>query len=301
MPLPIIPALPNYLFYDPVGTPIAMELISPLAIPSLPYVGFIGQEWQFSQGQFPPPGVMWPVYTPPGAWGLQADGVTSVDPAGVRITSIDVVTATENQDGSGTSYDLTAETFLQGPQGDITDPLPTLGVQYLGPVAFGIHNTHDRTLYVQSVRMTGYRLYKLDVANQTTPTSTGTGGNALDAANPGFVVVVERSVHFWGDLTSVFLGDRVNLEIESEGQRAGFHARGHIITIEEMDYRSELQGGVKVELIDWTYTLEKIPGTLLPGTGTSTPAQDALGTGAEIPLFAVISTSIPTIGVANLE
>lgn len=318
MPEVWYPPVETFPMYDPSifvtpsepDAPVQFELVP--QNPTRPYVvselNGQPQGWNATGIYGMPSGVTWPVYTPPGALGsTQADGITIVAFAGAMIIHIDSVTATENPDGTGQSFDLTDNTKLYGPQGQLlgnTD-IPFGGVHSdsTGIVYTIMMDIADpTTLYVQSVRMTGYRQYQLISSSRPPPTPppSVTGGNTLDAANPGFTADLHRDTVFDSDLVEVFLGDRVNLTVESEGSRLGFHNRGHIITIVEMDLRSELRDGIKVELIDWAYTLEKIPGTLLPGAGTSTPDQDDLGTGAEIPLFAVISNDIPTIGVAAL-
>lgn len=308
------PPAPTYPFYDPNvpdgGTPVQFEMV-PTDTSGNKVVGLInppssnGGTGLYDQ----PAGVTFPVYTPPGPWGTTADGLSIIAFAGASIISIDSVIATENRDGTGQSFQFKDSTFLftggPGLSDGLVHVIPFGGVHFSNAgVTFTILDIppDPPALYLQSVLMTGYRQYEVLGANHIPPNPppSVTGGNTLDAANPGFTAELHRDLNYWDDLVEVFLGQRVNLTVESEGSRLGFHGRGHIITIVEMDMKSELSGGVKIETIDWTYTVEKIPGTLLPGAGTSTPAQDALGTGAEIPLFAIISTDVPTIGVSNL-
>lgn len=309
------PPPPVYPFYDPNfpdgGTPVQFELVprdqdDKVVAFSVSELNGTAQGWNATGVFAAPPGVDFPVYTPPGPWGTRPDGLSFVAFVGASITHIDSVTATENSDGTGATYDLTAgaRLFVGGTTpGDGTlgnDDIPTVGIHYsaAGVLYTIFYDIPDPPVaYVQSVRMTGYRQYEIQSLSKPPPTPppSVTGGNTLEADNPGFNATVERSVDFWDDLVQVFLGDRVNLTVESEGSKLGFHDRGHIINRVEMDLHAEVVSGVKTEQIDWAYTLEKIPGTLLPGAGTSSPEQDTIGTGAEIPLF--LSLDTPGTGI----
>jgi hypothetical protein len=315
MPQVYYPPDPTFPPYDPDAfilpsgqdAPVQFELVRPGTPFAVSTSSGLSQGWNATGIYGAPPGVTFPVYTPPGPLGSTLeDGITIVAFAGAMITHIDSVTATENQDGTGASFDLTDNTTIQhGANFYHEGEIPSGGVHFdaAGVLYSILMDLPDPpTVYVQSVRMTGYRQYQLLTSSSPPPEQppSVTGGNTLDAANPGFTAELHRDVNYWDDQVEVFLGQRVNLTVESEGSRLGFNNRGHIITIVEMDMRAELSGGVKIELIDWTYTLEKIPGTLLPGAGTSNAVQDALGTGAEINLFAIISNDVPTIGVSGL-
>lgn len=299
------PTPPQVEYYDPIGTPVQFELVVfGATVFSVSEINGGPSYWQVSLGPSSPVGITFPTYVPPGLLGGNtADGLYTLQPVGAAIISIDSVDATENTDGTGAHFDLTANTDLVTNTGPILPvDYPTAGVVFLGAVAFQIlYDIPDPPVaFVQSVRMTGYRLYKLVPLTPNTNPPVDPGGNSLDALNPGFHAEVERSVDFWDDLVEVFLFDRVNLTVESEGARLGFHNRGHIINRVELEVKASLDNGVKIETIDWTYTLEKIPGTLLPGAGTSTPAQDAAGTGAEVPSAVGLDTAGTGIELGGL-
>lgn len=104
----------------------------------------------------------------------------------------------------------------------------------------------------------------------------------LDAANPGYIVEwTQRNQDRLPDLVSHDLGERGNLSVPM----AGFTGRGHIITGMELHFVAETDP--VAERISVVTTLEKIPGTLLPGAGTSNDAQDDAGNGGELSLFLI--------------
>lgn len=302
-----------FRYYDPIGSPVQFEMVAPGVSFLINTTSGPTSIWHVSLGAGTVAGFTYPSYTPPGVIGPQPDGLSTVSIIGAAITHIDSVTATSNTDGTGDTFNLVdnlpdANTVLIDSLGqlltnaDVATLYPSNGLGFIGPVNFGLFwgNPDPPAIYVQSVRMTGYRLYTVYNGNPPID-NTGGGSSGLDALNPGFQAQVERSVNFYDDLVEVFLGQRVNLTVESEGSRLGFHSRGHIINRVELEFKSNLVSGVKEETIDWVYTLEKIPGTLLPGAGTSTAAQDALGTGAELPMFVglgVTGTGIELGGLA---
>src|SRR5262249_44855056 len=155
--------------------------------------------------------------------------------------------------GSGASYDLTVNvSFPPGFGYPTAGGIGMTALEFVGPIAFEGLNDQSVTLYLQSVRMTGWRLYKIEdnVAGPPPPTTGGPGGNALDAATPSYREV-DGALDFWDALTTVALGQRVNLTAESEWVRLGAHARGYLINRLEMDLHAELQQGVKVEILNF--------------------------------------------------
>lgn len=115
----------------------------------------------------------------------------------------------------------------------------------------------------------------------------------LEHANPGFTCDITRA-NRTADVVKFFIGQKVLLTVESERSKIGFHSRGHVIT--QTRFRWKATGGSrprKESSVD--LRLEKIPGTLLPGAGSSSAAQSAAGTGAEV--SSTLRIGVPGTGI----
>jgi hypothetical protein len=212
--------------------------------------------------------------TPPAALGGQvAIEATSLDSAVWRTS-----------EGTDVSSEVTATltqrwTLLYG---------PASGVYYV-PLQLEMTNASGRPVYLDTAAgqlryMTRDAIYKTtEVPTTTGPTGGGGGSgtnarNLLEKANPGFICRITY-VERYDLLGTVELGHRINLTIPE----LGIVNRGHVVTAIKHHFEGQvLEDAVPSFILTSTFTLEKIPGTLLPGAGTSSDEQDDAGTGAEI-------------------
>lgn len=219
-------------------------------------------------------------------------------PSSVTVTAC---VATDNSDGSGTSYDLAASASpalatlfgVYGTIGSSANPdLATL----VGTVA----NPTDHPLYLQAMTGTLIRFASIShsASAGTTPVNTPpttppppstlppavVQQKLLDAANPGFNCEIEREEQY-ADLVDLFLGQKVSLTVNGVLGRLGIVARAHVITRLRYQWRVVDAGGVPSVSLVTTATLSKVKGTLLGGAGTSDAAQDAASTGGALTLY----------------
>lgn len=300
--------------YDPEGSPILWTYVNadpsyhPIA-PGPDLVGFGGNAKPASGSWAEYPDILAEAAgPPPQTVGLLSNIFSAVvfyyDPEEFTIDG-GVVHATENADGSGASYDLPAESSITSP---LTDNLTTWGQQGSGDVGYlsiSISNPTDRTLYVQSASGTALRWVLIpifDPVNTPVPITTlppgVTGNTLLEKANPGFVGDITRHERR-ADLVEVFLGQKVLVTADSVGMYLGFVNRSHIITKVRFHWKAGMVGGAPSKTIDSTFTVEKVPGTLLPGTGTSTPEQDAAGTGGDVSMVLYFDDPTSGFGMGN--
>lgn len=249
--------------YD--SSPVAFELPVGGAIPA-------GTDYWLVEGvpRAPAGGAAWPDNPDLGPW---AGNV------GVRGYAL----ATVDTPGGGLTINMTLSTAL----GVI---VPTF--------KFAVVNGTDRDLTLAAVTGTlrRYISYAAPTSTVTAPTAISpTTTLALPASTPAGVV--ERKLldkanaatheltreEQYGDLGTVRLGHRVNLTADGPRIKLGMVGRGHIITARAWDWEGvDDPTGMR---LTYHYTLEHIPGTVLPGHGTSSPTQDAAGTGAELSLY----------------
>lgn len=219
-------------------------------------------------------------------------------PSAVTVTTC---RATDNADGTGASYDLAGSASpsradLFGVYGSVSWSANTQVATLYGVVA----NPTDHTLYLQAMTGTILRFAAIPHRESVGPPPTNLPPTTpppptnlpptvvqrklLDAANPGLTCEIERDEHY-EDMVELFLGQKVALSIDGVLGRLGIVARSYVVT--RLRFRWQVTGATPpvVKLVTQA-TLEKIPGTLLPGAGTSTTTQDDAGTGAEISLFA---------------
>lgn len=114
------------------------------------------------------------------------------------------------------------------------------------------------------------------------PTAVLTPRQYLEKLNPGFTGRIVRNMRY-EDLGTILPGQRVNLTANNFRARLGMVARGHIINRVQIDWITDASAQTAPsETIKTTVEFEKIPGTLLPGSGTSTAAQDDTADGGVI-------------------
>lgn len=303
--------------YD--DTPIAWSYVNadPSFHPIPPDPGPVGSFVPFMLGgNARPSSGSWPVHLdilqeaagpPPTTVGLITNLFDAVvfyyDPAELTIDG-GTVHATENSDGTGAGYDLPAQSGVTSP---LTDSLTIWGQQGgpdVGYLSLTVSNPTDRTLYIQSATGTIMRWVLIPIidtvvtGNPTNVLPPGVTGNTLlEKANPGFVGDLTRH-EIYDDLVNVFLGQKVRITAESVGMYLGFVGRGHMITMTHFHW-SALGGDSPRKTFDSTFRVEKIPNTLLPGTGTSTPEQDAAGTGAEVSMTLHFDDPTSGFGMGN--
>lgn len=212
--------------------------------------------------------------------------------------------ATENPDGSGASYDLLATASpsradLYGVYGEVgTSANPDLAT-LVGLIA----NPTDHTLYLQEMTGTFVRFASIGhYQTVVTPPITGVPPpptnlppavvqrKLLDAANPGFNCEIERDNRY-EDMVGLFLGQKVALTVNGVLGRLGIVNRSHVVTRLRFRWQARAGGNAPTVALLTTATLEKIPGTLLPGAGTSGSDLDAAGDGADARLFAAWDTA----------
>ena len=221
------------------------------------------------------------------------------DPAHVTVATC---RATDNPDGSGTSYDLAgsaspALATLFGVYGIVGSSAQPDLATLVGTIA----NPTDHALYLQEMTGTLVRFASIPHLQSagpppvnTPPTTPPPPSNLppavvqqklLDAANPGFNCEIGREEHY-EDLVTLFLGDKVNLTVNGVLGRLGIVSRAHILNRLRFQWRVVDSGGVPSVSLTTTATLSKVKGQLLPGAGTSNSGQDAAGDGAGINMFA---------------
>lgn len=207
---------------------------------------------------------------------------------GVVLDTVDSFVVTSEENGGGTvitSFTLDASgTHLDAPQAG--------GFQMPGLAFFWINSTNfdDRGQWFEASGAFHYiKRYRL-ITTTSTPTTTGPTTTIptnvpptvveriiREKANPGYTLDLTFTERY--DLLGVKLGDRVNLTISE----LGIIGRGHVVTKIKHHFQGLLAStSVPGMVLTSTMRLEKIPGTILPGAGTSTPSQDDAGTGAEI-------------------
>ncbi|MGH7485903.1 MAG: hypothetical protein ACREMY_09935, partial [bacterium] len=218
--------------YDPAGSPVTADLVR-VVVAVRP--GGTGQNY-IGTGWYPPSWVTWPDNPEVGVFG------GTIVPAGFIVQAFGAAHCTENTDGTGAGYDLgvegdggTHETVGPG-AGENGDYFPST-------ITFRVDNPTDRTLYLQSLQVTGWRAYQIVTVVGTPPSPPGTPPPPtnlppeaieriiLEKLNPGFTgrLTRELDLRFLHDLVTVDLGQRVNVTMEAEGQRIGFHNRGHLL------------------------------------------------------------------------
>jgi hypothetical protein len=220
-----------------------------------------------------------------------------------QASDVTIVTcrATDNPDGSGTSYDLAASIVNAGGAsvfgyGTTSWSANTQVAALVGNIA----NPTDHVLYLQEMTGTILRFAAIPhlesagppPVNQpptTPPPPTNlppavVQQKLLEAANPGFTCEIEREEHY-ADLVDLFLGQKVNLTVDGVLGRLGIVDRAHVITRLRYQWRVVDAGDVPSVSLLTTATLSKVKGTLLPGAGTSDASQDAAGDGGAISLY----------------
>jgi hypothetical protein len=120
----------------------------------------------------------------------------------------------------------------------------------------------------------------------------------LEAANPGMTSDITRQDRF-SDVFDLFIGQKIIVTAEGEHIRLGWNSRGHVITQTRFQWEAVQGGGSKT--LTTTVRIEKIPGTLLPGSGTSNPAQDTRGDGAEVGMFLTLDDASTGLDLSALE
>ncbi len=211
--------------------------------------------------------------------------------AGIILQSAGPAHLTENQDGTGAAYDfdvtLTAATDYVLPLGGGLHGLYYPG----GIVTYQVLNTTDRTLYaaIDGIPGVGWRAYQITTVPTTPPPPTNLPPSVierklLEALNPGFNCEIERNERT-ADLVTLFLGDKISLTVDGVRGRLGIIGRSHVVTRLRFRWQIQHDGDVLAESVTTTVTLEKIPGTLLGGAGTSSPSQDAAFTGGDMALL----------------
>ncbi len=227
----------------------------------------------------------------------------------VDATHLTVATAhaTDNPDGTGTGYDLTASAVpglanFYGAYGSIgTSANPDTAT--IGGI---FDNPTDHTLYLQSATGTMTRFVLIPHTGpvgppppETPPTTPPPPTNLppevierklLDAANPGFNCEIERNERAT-DLVTLFLGDKISLTVDGVRGRLGIIGRSHVVTRLRFRWQITHDGDVLAESVTTTAVLEKIAGTLLGGAGTSSPDQDSAFDGGDMALFGAWDTA----------
>ncbi len=107
----------------------------------------------------------------------------------------------------------------------------------------------------------------------------------LEAANPGFNCEITREERP-ADLVTLFLGDKISLTVDGIMGNLGIIGRSHVVTRLRFRWQVQHGGDALSESLTTTATLEKIPGTLLGGAGTSSTDQDDTFDGGDLSLFA---------------
>lgn len=208
-------------------------------------------------------------------------------------------TATDNQDGTGATYMLTAT--VSAGLFEFFGAYGTIGYSNfdtLSLVGF-IDNPTDHTIYLQAMTGTVIRFALVQQNTQVQPPVTPpptqppppsnlppsvVQRKLLDAANPGFNIEITRLEH-QVDLVTLFLGDKINLTLDGVQARLGIINRSHVVTRMRIRWTVVQDGDVPAPELTVIATLEKIPGQLLGGAGTSSSDQDAAFDGSQLNLF----------------
>lgn len=272
----------------------------------------------------------WRLFDAGGAWAAASADGAALDP-GTRTVNLRLTTtptsATPLSNTSGQVAleltSLTGYTFVDGSGTDVSSHITATisqqwiliqgaaggGVNY-GPLQLQIVNPLTIPVYLQTA--SGDAQYKqrdpiypvVNPPDQTGPTSTVPTNLPVEVvnrivrekANPGFTCKITFIDRY--DLLGVELGNRVNLTISE----LGIISRGHVVTGVKHHFQGSLQEDRPPSFVlESTFTLEKIPGTLLPGAGTSNSTQDAAGTGGEISAYLTFDDSSSGFGEGDFQ